>query len=129
MSKGKILLMDDEDTVRKVVKRMLTAGGYKVELAEDGEEAIDLFKTAKELGRPFDAVILDLIVPRGMGGKRVMEELLQIDPEVKAIVASGYSEDPVMEHFKDHGFRGIISKPFTFDQVKNAVHNVLSMDN
>ena len=128
-SKAKILLMDDEYTVRDVVKRMLTAGGYSVELAENGEEAVAAFQTALQEGNPFDAVILDLIVQNGMDGRSALQKLLEIDPKVKVIIASGYSDDPVMANFKDYGFKAIISKPFTFQQIKDVVRSVLITDN
>ena len=124
-SKGKILLMDDEYTVRDVVKRMLVVGGYSVELAENGEEAVAVFETAIHDGHPFDAVILDLIVQNGMDGRSALQKILEIDPEVKAIVASGYSDDPVMANFEDYGFRATIPKPFTFQQIKTVVQSVL----
>ena len=102
--KGKILVMDDEAMVREVLGKMLIALGYEVKFAEDGAEAIEFFTRGTDAGDPFAAVILDLTVPGGMGGKETMEKLLRIDPQVKAIVSSGYSDDPVMANFKEYGF-------------------------
>ena len=86
--------MDDEASLRKMLGRMLKNLGYESEFAKDGAEAIEMYKAAKKSGKPYDAVILDLTIPGGMGGKEAIEKLLEIDPEVKAIVSSGYSNDP-----------------------------------
>jgi len=109
---GKILVMDDEALVREVVGKMIVYLGYEASLARDGEEAINIFAEAQKSGHPFDAVILDLTVPGGMGGKEAMAKLLKIDPQVKAIASSGYSDDPVMAGFHEYGFSAIIPKPY-----------------
>jgi two-component system cell cycle sensor histidine kinase/response regulator CckA len=121
---GKILLMDDEETVRMVTGKMLRHLGYEVEFAKDGEEAIRLYKSAKKSGRPFDAVIMDLTVPGGMGGKEAIIKLNKIEPSVKAIVASGYFNDPVMAEFNKYGFCGVVSKPFTIVELSQALHRI-----
>ena len=111
---GRVLVMDDEAPLRKIVGRMLEELGYESEFAEDGAQAIKMFKEAKEAEKPFDAVILDLTVPGGMGGKEAINKLLELDPEVKAIVSSGYSDDPVLANFQEYGFKGMMPKPFEF---------------
>ena len=112
-SKGeKILVMDDEAVVRDVSNALLTHLGYEVEVAVDGVEAIELYKKAIESEKPFDMVILDLTNKVGMGGAETIVNLLEIDPDVKAIVASGYSNDPLMSNFREHGFRAALPKPF-----------------
>jgi CheY-like chemotaxis protein len=121
---GKILLMDDEETVRMVTGKMLRHLGYEVEFAKDGEEAIRLYESAKKSGRPFDAVIMDLTIPGGMGGKEAIIKLNKIEPTVKAIVASGYSNDPVMADFNKYGFCGVVSKPFTIVELSQALHRI-----
>jgi two-component system cell cycle sensor histidine kinase/response regulator CckA len=121
---GKILLMDDEETVRMVTGKMLRHLGYEVEFAKDGEEAIRLYESAKKSGRPFDAVIMDLTVPGGMGGKEAIIKLNKIEPSVKAIVASGYSHDPVMAEFNKYGFCGVVLKPFTIVELSQALHRI-----
>jgi PAS domain S-box-containing protein len=123
--KGKVLLMDDEEAVRKVAGKMLKSLGYEVEFAEEGGQAIELYKEARESGKPFDLVILDLTVPGGMGGKETIKKLLEIDPKVKAIVSSGYSNDPIMADFKKYGFRGVIAKPYKVRELSEELHRVM----
>ena len=119
---GRILVMDDEAALRKVVGRMLAMLGYEAEFAQDGAEAIRMVKEAE---KPYDAVILDLTVPGGMGGKEAINKLLEIDPEVKAIVSSGYSDDPVLANFQEYGFKGIMPKPFQSQLLSKVIHEVL----
>ena len=109
---GRVLVMDDEEIIREVAGEMLSKIGYEVEYARDGTEAIEMYRRAKERNRGFDAVIMDLTIPGGMGGKEALENLREIDPDVKAIVSSGYSNDPVMSEFKKYGFNGFVAKPY-----------------
>jgi PAS domain S-box-containing protein len=122
---GRILVMDDEVPLRKMIGRMLGVLGYEAEFARDGAEAIEKYKKAKESSNPYDAVVLDLIVPGGMGGKDCVTELLKIDPEVKAVVFSGYSEDPVLSNFQGYGFKGMMPKPFDPGLLSKVLHEVL----
>jgi two-component system cell cycle sensor histidine kinase/response regulator CckA len=122
---GRILVMDDEAPLRKMIGRMLGVLGYEAEFARDGAEAIEKYKKAKESANPYDAVVLDLIVPCGMGGKECIAELLKIDPEVKAVVFSGYSEDPVLSNFQGYGFKGMMPKPFDPRLLGKVLHEVL----
>jgi len=122
---GRILLMDDEEIVRDVTGEMLRYMGYGVEFAKDGAEAIELYINAKESGKPFDVVIMDLTIPGGMGGKEAIGKLLKIDPAVKAIVSSGYSNDPVMADFRGYGFQGVVSKPCGLKELGEALHKIL----
>jgi PAS domain S-box-containing protein len=122
---GKILVMDDEEVVRDLLKAMLDHLGYQATLAKNGNEAIELFTAAREAGEQFAALILDLTVPGGMGGKAAIEKLLQIDPRVKAIVSSGYSEDPVMADFEKNGFSGVITKPYRVAELSRVLNRVL----
>jgi len=126
MGKGRVLVMDDEEMVREVLDSMLEHIGYEVEFAKDGIEAIEQYKRAKELGRPFDAVIMDLTIPGSMGGKEAIQKLLKIDPKVKAIVSSGYSHDPVMANFKKYGFKGVIAKPYKITTLSEVLHKVIT---
>ena len=116
-----ILFMDDEVSVRDIGAQILESLGYKVELAKNGEEAIEAFRNAKESGRPFDAVILDLTVKDGMGGREALQKLKEIDPGLKAIVSSGYADDPIMKDFKEHGFTGSIAKPYKIEELQSLL--------
>ena len=124
-SKGRILLMDDERVVRNALKRMLEKIGYKTECATDGKEALEKYKKRLEIKKPFDAVVLDLTIPGGMGGKETIKRILELDPNVKAIVSSGYSNDSVMANYKDYGFKGIITKPFDTNELSEAISKVI----
>jgi PAS domain S-box-containing protein len=122
---GKILLMDDEEDVRKTTGDVLKRLGYTVWFAEDGARAVGLYHEAQESTQPFDAVIMDLTVPGGMGGREALIKLLEIDPNVKAIVSSGYSNDPVMADYRKHGFRGVVTKPYRIKDLGETLHAVL----
>jgi two-component system cell cycle sensor histidine kinase/response regulator CckA len=122
---GRILVMDDQASLRKMVGRMLGNLGYESEFAKNGAEAIEMYKKAKKSERPYDAVILDLTIPGGMGGKDAVKKLLEIDPEVKAIVSSGYSDDPVLANFQEYGFKGMMPKPFESLSLGKVLHEVL----
>ncbi|MBN2238639.1 MAG: PAS domain S-box protein [Dehalococcoidales bacterium] len=122
---GRILVMDDEDIIRILLKRLLTDAGYEVELTKNGREAIESYTDAKESGNPFSAVILDLTVPGGMGGEATVAKLREIDPGVKAIVSSGYSTNAAMANYKNHGFDGVVAKPYNITQVLNTLAEVL----
>ena len=125
LGKGRILVMDDEEIIRQLLDDELTSVGYEVELTVDGAEAIEHYRKARESGQPFDAVILDLTIPGGMGGKEAINKLLEIDPNVKAIVSSGYSTDPIMSDFKDYGFSGVVAKPYKVEQLEKTLHSLL----
>ena len=124
--KGKILVMDDEQMVREVLGKMLLTMGYEVESAQEGTKAIELYTRAQDTGDPFVTVILDLTVPGGMGGKEVMARLLKIDPQVKAIVSSGYSDDPVMANFQRYGFTDVIAKPYRISELDKVLKKTLT---
>ncbi len=120
-AEGRILLMDDEEIVRKVAGRLLESMGYTVEHADDGAAAIEKYCSARERGEPFDAVILDLTVPGDRGGEQTLSALREIDPGVRAIVTSGYVSDPIMTGYRAHGFRAAIAKPYKLDELSLAV--------
>lgn len=121
----KILFMDDQQTIRDMVEKILIRLGYEVQSAREGDEAVRLYQDAKEAGRAFDAVILDLTIPGGMGGKEVVQKLHEIDPHVKAIVSSGYSNDPIMSEYKQYGFRGVVTKPYTIKELSETLRKVI----
>jgi two-component system cell cycle sensor histidine kinase/response regulator CckA len=122
---GKILVMDDDSMVRELVSSMLTSLGYAVEEACAGAEAIALYQSAKEAGQPFTVVILDVTIPGAMGGKDAIATLRAIDPQVKAIVSSGYSDDPVMANFRQYGFSGVVAKPYTVQELSDVLQRIM----
>jgi PAS domain S-box-containing protein len=121
----RVLIMDDELHIREIERVYLEMLSYEVTDVKDGQEAIDAYKKELHSGTPFDLVILDLTVRQGLGGQLAMERLLKIDPEIKAIIASGYADDPVIEHYGDYGFRGALKKPFNNEEMKNVVEKIL----
>ena len=122
---GKILIMDDEIQIRKVLGEMVETCGYQCQTAKDGEEALRVFHQAQKAGDPFSAVILDLTIPGGLGGKDVIKQLLAVDPHVRAIVASGYSDDPVLANYQDYGFKGRVAKPFKLLDLSIVLNSVI----
>jgi PAS domain S-box-containing protein len=123
---GRILVMDDEAAVRALAVNMLEFLGYDGEGASSGADALDCYKRALAAGRPFDAVILDYVVPDGMGGDEVIVELASIDPAVVAILLSGYGQHPVMAEFRERGFKAVIVKPLTLEELSRTLHAVLA---
>jgi 2,3-bisphosphoglycerate-independent phosphoglycerate mutase len=123
--RGKVLVMDDEKKVRDIFGLMLAKLDYETLFAKNGEEAIALYREAQNTGRPFDVVIIDLTIKDGMGGKEAMEKLREIDPRIVAILASGFSSDPITTNYKDYGFSGLISKPFGFEEVDGLIQKLM----
>lgn len=121
----RILFMDDEEMLRSVVSRMLEIMGYDVVAAADGDEALRFYIEAAESGLRFDAVILDLSVHDGMGGREAAEKLVEYDPEVIALVSSGFVGDTVLQNYREFGFRGVIPKPYTSDELRDGLSRVL----
>jgi signal transduction histidine kinase/ActR/RegA family two-component response regulator len=121
----RLLVMDDEDTVRHLAVRLLKPLGYEVIEARDGEEAVARYAEAQTTGRPFDAVLMDLTIPGGMGGLEALRRLRQLDPRVVAVVSSGYSNDPVMASFAEHGFKDVLAKPYVADELRDTLRRAL----
>lgn len=122
---GKVLVVDDEEPIREVMAFMLDYLGYQTVQARDGAEAISLYQKAIDSGEPFNAVIMDLTIPGGVGGKEAIADLQKIDPQIRAIVSSGYSNDPIMSNFRDYGFCACVLKPFNLQDISNVLHKVL----
>lgn len=123
--RGKVLLMDDEEMILEVSSAMLKRLGYDVTVAQDGAEAIDYFRQATVAGEPFDAVILDLTVPGGLGAKETIGDLKQINPQARVIVSSGFSDDPLKTDFHRYGFSGFMPKPYNLTQLSATMHKIL----
>jgi len=122
---AKIMIMDDEEMVRDVAKAIFVMMGHEVFLAADGEEAVELYKKQSDLCQPIDIIIMDLTIPGGMGGEKAVQEILAINPEAKVIVSSGYSHDPVMAHYQDHGFSAALVKPFQIQDIMDVINKLL----
>ena len=123
---GRILIVDDEEAIRALVEFTLERLGYQVSQAESALEGVELYRQKLEQGERFDAVILDLTLPGGMGGKEALKKLIEIDPTVNAIVSSGYAMDATMSRYQDFGFRGVIAKPYEAAELGKIVHEVIA---
>ncbi|MBN2160837.1 MAG: PAS domain S-box protein [Spirochaetes bacterium] len=123
---GRVLIMDDEEIIRDLGGKMLAHLGYDVVLAANGPEAARCFSEAKNSGRPFDLVILDLVIPGGHGGEKALVAIREVDPAIRAIVTSGYADDPVMLEYKKYGFSGSLAKPFNLEELDAELSRVLN---
>lgn len=123
--RSRILVMDDDAAIRDVAQAMLDSLGYEVALTEEGGEAIERYREAQSAGRPFAAVILDLTVQGGMGGQDTLRELLRLDKNVKAIVSSGYYDDPVVARYREYGFCGTVPKPYGLEELDRTLREIV----
>src|SRR3989454_765840 len=121
---GRLLVLDDEQPIRKLAIRLLRALGYDATAVSTGSAAIEQYTRAREEGRPFDLVLLDLTIPGELGGSEVLQVLKTIDPDVKAIVVSGYAGDNVLANYRDYGFKAVVTKPFTIDELSATLIEV-----
>lgn len=121
----RVLLMDDEEIIRTLTTEMLTRLGNTTDTATNGEDAVEMYRQALKEESPYNLVIMDLTIPGGMGGKEAIKDLLNIDPEAKVIVSSGYADDPVMAHYRSYGFKGVVAKPYTYSELKRTIEKVL----
>ncbi len=122
---GKVLVVDDEEAIRELVDFTLTHLGYEVSTAESAIAGVELYRQRLEAGRRFDAVILDLTLPGGMGGREALKRLLEIDPAINAIVSSGYAMDATLSRYQDYGFRGVIAKPYEAAELGRVVRETI----
>jgi len=125
MIKMRVLLMDDDPFVLDTASGMLTSFGYEVTGCADGLEAVTRYRESFIAGQPYDLCILDLVIPKGMSGTECAREIRSIDPDAVLIVSSGYSDDPVMSRYRDYGFRGVIQKPYTMEELRQVLSDVL----
>jgi DNA-binding NtrC family response regulator len=126
--KGKILLMDDDVMILDVIGLMLERLGYHVGLAKNGAEALELYGLAWITEEPYDVVILDSRIPGGMGGQETLAKMREINPEVKAIISSGYSHDAIMSDYKKYGFTAVLAKPYRMTKLSQTINNILTDD-
>jgi two-component system cell cycle sensor histidine kinase/response regulator CckA len=118
--------MDDNEGLREATRDAFQSLGYSVACADSGLQVIELYREAMKSGSPFDVVFMDLTIRGGMGGQETMSHLMKIDPGVRSIVCSGYSNDPVMANYRTHGFADVLVKPYNLNQLANVVYRVLS---
>jgi PAS domain S-box-containing protein len=123
---GRILVMDDEEMICDLLREFLLCLGYEVESVHDGAAAIAMYQQAQAAGRPFTAVILDSTIPGGMGGRETIARLRTINPQVIALLSSGYANDPMMADCAQYGFRGVVAKPYTVEKLQEVLQRVLS---
>ena len=117
--------MDDDEEIRQTTGDVLKRLGYMVEFAGDGSRTIDLYREAREAGTPFDAVIMDLTIPGGMGGDEALKRLQTIDPNIRAILSSGHMNNPIVIEYRKYGFSGLVPKPYRIDDLGEIVHAVI----
>ena len=122
---GKILVMDDEELIRDIASELIMSLGHEVQVAENGETALEMYRAAMEAGRPYDIVILDLTIRGGMGGMEANERLLAINPDVKTVVSSGYSDNAMLSKYQLHGFQSCLKKPYGLEALKWTLDSLL----
>jgi signal transduction histidine kinase/CheY-like chemotaxis protein len=125
---GRILIMDDDELIRNAVCRILSQSGYEVVQAKDGNEAIDIYIEARVTGRAFDLVILDMTMPGGKGAKEAVKELIELDIRARAVVSTGYPDDPIIENYRDCGFKGVITKPYDIEELRRVVRIAIAQN-
>jgi len=124
LDRGRVLLLEDEQQLQTVARLMLETLGYKVVVVANGAAAVDEFRQALHAGRPFDLVITDLTIPAGMGGKEAVRQMMELDPGVRAIVSSGYPDDPAMQNYRKFGFSGAVAKPYQLQDLERVIQRV-----
>ncbi len=126
--RGKVLVMDDDEIIREIASNMLKKLGFEPLLAQDGEEAIGIYRDSLEKGDPIKVVITDITVRGGMGGEETVKEILKIDPKARVIVSSGYSNNPIMSNYREYGFMAVVKKPFEIEDLAEALSEVLTIN-
>ncbi len=121
----RVLVLDDEELILELVRDIFQILEFEVETVLDGQEAIEVFKKAKEKGRPFDLVILDMTLPGELDGAATLQEIRKIDPEIKAVVSSGYSAEDIISNARKYGFDAAVPKPYSITILRETVNNLL----
>jgi PAS domain S-box-containing protein len=124
---GKILLMDDDQTVQITLKKMLVRLGFSVDLVSNGTDCLSMYSKSLEENKAYELLIMDLTIAGGMGGKEAISELLKIDPKAKAIVSSGYSNDPILAKYDEYGFKAALHKPYSLSELEQTINRVISI--
>jgi len=123
----RVLVVDDEKALCIFAQRMLEKLGYEVTIALEGEEAVQEYISASEEGRPYHVVIVDLTLPRGIGGRDVMKKLLEFDPDATGVVSSGNPGDSVMVNYEDHGFQESLAKPYDLNELRRLMNSLFEL--
>ncbi len=121
----RVLVLDDEELILELVRDIFQILEFEVETVLDGQEAIEVFKKAKAKGRPFDLVILDMTLPGELDGAATLQEIRKIDPEIKAVVSSGYSAEDIISNARKYGFDAAVPKPYSITILRETVNNLL----
>ncbi len=123
--KGKVLVMDDEEMIRNMATLLIQGLGYKVDSAKNGTQALEMYQTELQEKKPYAFVIMDLLIPGGMGGEETIKQLLDLDPQAKAIVCSGDPTQQIMQQYQEYGFQGTLSKPYTLENLTQTLKAVI----
>jgi CheY-like chemotaxis protein len=121
-----VMIMDDDESVRAVARSMVARIGHEAIVVSDGTEAVETYRERRAAGNPVDLIIMDLTIPGGRGGKETVRDILDMDPEARVIVSSGYSTDPIMANCEEYGFRAAVAKPYSMQELKDVIRRVLS---
>ncbi len=124
---GRVLIMDDDPVVLDIAGELIRTLGHSAEVSSEGREAITKYREAQRSGRPFDVVILDLTIRGGMGGAETIQRLMEIDPGVKAVVSSGYSDDAVVAGYQGKGFKAVLNKPYSTGELRAVLNSLLNL--
>jgi CheY-like chemotaxis protein len=127
MPAKKILVLEDDVVIADIASEILSLEGYEVVCVENGEDALNYFQTAFLSDRPFDLVLIDLTIKDGMGGYETMQKLMALNPNVKGVVTSGFSDDPIMKHYDEYGFVAAIGKPYTTKELVETIERTLGL--
>ena len=120
----RVLILDDNRSIIRMLVKLLERIGYHVDFAFDGESLIKKFREAHESEIIYDFLILDIVIPGGISGDQALQEILKIDPTVKAIVSSGYSSNPIMSNYREYGFCGVLPKPYTLNDLTSTIKEI-----